>query len=263
MKRISFFLYIAVTALFISCSDDASDEVADDSADNVGEEATGFSAELQTILTTDNVTSAVDNALALLFINNDSSNKAAANDCYSAEYSDAGFSATFNNCSLNGSENINGTLNVLYSFSGNDNEYTVTFSEFFIGTVKVDGSRKFTLNSTDSQQALSYSIASNITVEEEDGTVITESGNKSFAFIFAEGEDTVWNLSGNWTVTVDNDTYTIGGNVSKPLTCAYWSSGSMAINKNGIDLTIEFGDGTCDNEALLTYPDGTTEAIQL
>ncbi|KPM33448.1 Hypothetical protein I595_351 [Croceitalea dokdonensis DOKDO 023] len=257
MKRISFYLSIAITALFISCSDDAAEDTME-----IVEEPTGFSAELQTILTTDDVSSAVDDALAQLFIGGSTSNKG-VNDCYSADYTDAGFTATFNNCVLNGSENINGTLNILYSFTGNENEYTVTFSEFFVGTTKVDGSRKVTLNTTDLEQGLSYSIASNITVEEENGRIITESGNKLFQFIFAEGEDTVWNLSGNWTVTVDNDTYVIGGNVSKPLNCEYWASGSMAIGKNGIDLDVDFGDGTCDDEALLTYPDGTTETIQL
>ena len=260
MKRISVYLTILCSVIFFSCSDD--EELTTDDTEN-GTALNDFSAELQTILSADELSSTVDNVLGQLFVDNGQTNKAATNDCYSAEYTDSGFSATFNNCVLNGTENINGTLNILYSFGENQNEFTATFTDFFVGSTVINGSRRFTLNATDLEEQLTFTIASNLTIEFENGTTISESGDKTFGFLFEEGEDTLWNLSGNWTVTVDNDTYVIGGNVSKPLTCEFWSAGSMAISKNGLDLEVNFGDGTCDDQATLTYPDGTMETLTL
>ena len=37
----------------------------------------------------------------------------------------------------------------------------------------------------------------------------------------------------------------------------------MSLNKNGLNVTVDFGDGTCDDLATLTYPDGTMEEISL
>ena len=37
----------------------------------------------------------------------------------------------------------------------------------------------------------------------------------------------------------------------------------MELSKNGLEVNVDFGDGTCDDIALLVYPDGTTEEISL
>ena len=186
-----------------------------------------------------------------------------SNECYTAEYTDTGFTATFNNCALNGSENINGTLTVIYGTDANTTTYTATFSDFFVGTIKVNGTRTFTLNSGQMDEAISFTITSDISVEYDDGKTISENGTKTFEFVFEDGMDTLWNLSGSWTVMVDGDTYTVSGDVSKNLICEYWTMGSMKIGKNGLQVDVDFGDGTCDDKATVTYPNGATEEIAL
>jgi hypothetical protein len=113
------------------------------------------------------------------------------------------------------------------------------------------------------EETISFEISSNINLEFEDGSVISESGTKVFAFVFEEVEDTLWNLQGTWTITKDGNTYTVGGNVSKGLTCEYWSQGAMNISVNELEVDIDFGDGTCDDQAVLTYPNGATQNVTL
>ncbi len=257
IRKINLLVTAGILLCSLSCSEDANEDTV------LTQELS--QTELQTILDTDEVTSALDTALAELYTGNSNSNKSfqTSNDCYTAEYTETGFSATFNNCVLNGTENANGTLTVIYGADSNTASYTATFEDFFIGNIKINGTRTFTLNTTGTEEAISFTISSNITVEFETGETISENGTKTFAFVFAEGEDTLWNLSGSWTVQLDGDTYTISGDVSKTLVCEHWSSGVMQVNKNGLEVAVDFGDGTCDNMATLTYPDGTSEEITL
>ena len=258
MKRIVLLTCLTALVSLSSCSEDAVDPLLEE---NAGEEGDFTSAELQDILEMDETTGMFDTILSDLYANNGASSKA-GNECYSAEFVENGFVATFNNCVLNETENINGTLNVLYGVGDSGATFTATFSDFFIGTIKVNGTRTYTLTVTP-EETLSFEINSNVSLEYEDGSIVSESGTKVLAFLFEEGEDTLWNLSGTWTYQKDGNTYTITGNISTGLTCEYWSQGTMNIAINDLVVDIDFGDGTCDDQAVLTYPNGATQNITL
>lgn len=255
MKKIGLYLGFIALALLASCSEDAED------TQTIEGEFT--QTEVQTILVADETTSAVDNILSELYLDNGGTNKAASNDCYSVEYLENGFIATFNNCVLNETENVNGTLNVMYSIDESSATYTATFEDFYVGTTRVNGTRTYTITGSEMENTVGFSITSNISLEFENGDTLSESGTKTFAILFEEGQDTLWNLSGNWTVVSNNDTYTISGNVSKDFLCEYWTQGSMNISKNGLAVDVDFGDGTCDDQAVITYPNGATQNITL
>lgn len=253
--RIAFSLTLSALVL-ASCSDDAEDNGA------IEQELT--QTEVQSILETDEVTSVVDNALAELYSANTTTSKSAtSNECYSAEYTETGFTATFNNCVLNTTENINGTLTVTYGLEGSTASYTATYEDFFVGNIRINGTRTYTLMGSDLETSVAFSITSNISIQFEDGASVSENGTKTYAIVFEEGQDTLWNLSGNWTVQVDGNTYAISGDVSKNLICEYWTQGTMAVNKNGLGIDVDFGDGTCDDQATVIYPNGATEQISL
>ncbi len=259
MRKMKLAVYLmAGIVVLASCSDDAEDN------GNIEQELT--QTEVQSILETDDVTSVVDEILADLYIANDGSTSRSAtenDDCYSAEYGENGFTAVFNNCALNGTDNINGTLTVTYGLDDSSATYTAAYEDFFVGTIKINGTRTYVLSGSEEESSLSFTITSNITVEFEDGETISENGVKTFAVVFQEMEDTLWNLSGNWTVQVDGTTYSISGDVSRNFVCEYWTMGSMTVNKNGLEVDIDFGEGSCDDDATLTYPDGTTQDIKL
>ena len=246
--------------LLFSCSEDSSPDLGVED----GQQLT--SQEMETILHADDLTSAVDAVLSDLYIGGFATKRAgerAKNDCYETTYTENGFTVTFTDCSVEGSETLNGTVNVFYEENQNGASFTATFTDFMVGETTVNGTRRITLNGEQSETNISFTTTSNITVTLEDGSVITENGTKTFTVVFEEGEDTLFNLQGNWTITEGENTFTIAGNISKQFNCAYWSSGTMNVSKNGLSLDVDFGDGTCDKKATVTYPNGATQEITL
>ncbi|MCL6265952.1 hypothetical protein [Flagellimonas myxillae] len=256
LKTLSFFGFALL--LFQSCSEDA-----------VGTGDNGLtSAELETILTTDETAGTVDNALTELFANNGATGKSAkgSNECYSAEYTDTGFVATFNNCVLNGTDNVNGTVTVTYEAGSGAAAFTATYVDFYVGTLKINGTRTFSISGDAEQNSIAFSVTSDMTVETEDGSEISETGTKTVGFTFGDTLATsTISISGNWEVQAHGNTYAVStiDDLEGSLGCEYLVAGSMNVAKNGLVITVDFGDGECDDAATLTYPDGTEEEISL
>ena len=104
-----------------------------------------------------------------------------------------------------------------------------------------------------------------MTIQLKDGSIIEEMGSKTFEVIFdtINFENSALTIDGDWTVKADENTYTV--NITNPLelsfSCEYAGKGLMQLSKNGLKVDVNFGDGTCDDKATLTYPDGTVEEI--
>lgn len=225
-------------------------------------------AELHTVLSVDEVSGVTDSALADLYATTTGKMGSAfkMNECYTAEYTDTGFVATFNNCVLNGTDNVNGTVTVTYEMGTETASFTATYVDFYVGTVKLNGTRTFVANTNGDQNSISFTVTSDMTVEMEDGSVISEAGTRSFSFTFgADLASTTYSISGNWTVMAEGNTYAVetlealAGNAA----CGYVTSGSMVVSKNGLAVTVDFGNGDCDDKATLIYPNGATEEITL
>lgn len=242
---------------FQSCSDDA--------MPGDGEALT--SAELQTILMTDDIAGAADSALAELYMGNTAKTLSAReNECYTAEYSDTGFVATFNNCVLNDTENVNGTVTVTYEVGEGTASFTATFTDFYVGSIKINGTRTFVVNTSTDQNSVSFTVTSDMSVELEDGTMVSETGEKTFGFVFGDDLSSfTLTLSGSWAVQIDENSYEVETledlQVTSP--CEYVTSGSMVVSKNGLAVTVDFGNGECDDKATLIYPNGATEVVTL
>ncbi|WP_420322555.1 hypothetical protein [Flagellimonas sp.] len=255
----SLFAFLGFVFVFLEgCSEDAK-PLGD------GQELT--QAELQTILETDDITGSVDTVLAELFAGNTTGKIAQkANECYTVEQTQTGFVAIFNNCVLNGTENINGTLTVTYALEGETISYTATYVDFYVGTLKLNGTRTFVLGAGADQNSISFTVTSDLSVVMEDESVITENGTKTFSFTFGDSlENSSFSISGEWTITASGNTYSIKtiDDLQGSLTCEHLVSGSMEVSKNGLKVTVDFGDGQCDAVATVTYPDGTMEEIEL
>ncbi|WP_437395453.1 hypothetical protein [Flagellimonas lutimaris] len=257
-QKILSIVLISVTLIsFQSCSEDA---IPGD-----GEKLT--QAELQTILSTDDIAGIADTALAELFAGNSAkSSTAKEGDCYTAEYTETGFVATFNNCVLNGTDNVNGTVTVTYEVGEEASSFTATYQDFYVGTVKINGTRSYEITASGDQTSISFTVVSDMSVEMEDGTIISENGTKTFSIIFGDSlETTVFTVSGNWTVMANGNTYAVEtledlqGNAS----CEHLTTGAMTVSKNGLAVTVDFGNGECDNIATIIYPNGATEEITL
>ncbi len=246
-------LLSGVLLMAYSCSDD----------DTTAEEVTLTQTELKAVLETDEITGGIDLALYELSSNNGSTGKSTSNECYSAVYSDTGYVATFNNCVLNGTENVNGTLSVTYDQQGETGSFTASYVDFYVGEIKINGTRSFAFSTNSNDSAITFEVTSEMTVEMEDGSIISDSGTKSTTITF--NDTTTYSIEGSWTVVFEGNTYNVNVNnaLTSEISCSYVSSGNMDVSKNGLSVNVDFGDNTCDNIALLTYPNGVEEEITL
>ena len=251
--------FIAIAMIgFQSCSEDG--------MPNEGEALT--QEELQTILSTDDIAGAADTALAELFAGETAAKGATAKEgeCYSAEYSDTGFVETFNNCVLNGTDNVNGTVTVTYEVGEEASSFTATYQDFYVGNIKINGTRTYEISAGSQENSVSFTVESDMTIEMEDESIISENGTKTFGITFGDDlESTVFSLSGNWTVETEGNTYSVQTleDLQGNATCEYLTTGSMTISKNGLAVTVDFGNGECDDVATIIYPNGATEEITL
>lgn len=242
---------------FYSCSED--------SMPPEGERLT--QAELQTILTTDDIAGIADDAIADLY--NGSTEQtlmAKDNECYNAEYSENGFLATFNNCTLNGSDDVNGTIMVTYATGEGSATFTATYVDFYVGTTQISGTRTYALAVGSDENTGSFTVTSNMSVVFEDGSTIEENGSKTFTIDYDGNDETlIMGISGEWTVETDDHTYSVETieDLEASSSCAYLVSGSMLVSKNGLEVTVDFGNGACDKKVTLIYPNGATEEISL
>ncbi|RKN81111.1 hypothetical protein [Ulvibacterium marinum] len=253
-KRYALFYAVALFAL--GCSNDSDDN-------NQDFEFT--QAEVKTILETDGVSSVADSVISELYMGN-SAKSAKNEECYSATYNDTGFNVTFNNCVLNGTENVNGTLNIVYANENESASFTATYTDFYVGEIKINGTRSFTLGGNSEGNSISFTVTSDMTLTLADDSVIAENGTQTLGFVFGQSlAESVFTVSGNWTLLLDGNTYkvAVGTTLEGNLGCGYLNKGIMTVDKNGLAVAIDFGDGSCDDKATVTYPDGTTEDISL
>lgn len=252
-------LFGSIGLMLIGCNKD------DTESPEQQEELT--SVEVKTILETDDVSGIADTIIAELYMNDASSAKSAKEtECYTASYSETGFTTTFNNCVLNGTENINGTLTVTYAVESETAAFTATFDDFYAGDIKINGTRSFVLNSNSQQGSMSFSVTSDMSVVMADGSTIEENGTKTVGFTFGDSlESSIYTIDGDWTLKIDGDTYAVivGTTLEGNLSCGYLTTGQMSVDKNGLKVLVGFGDGSCDDMALLTYPNGATQDISL
>ncbi len=248
----------AITLAISSCSNDAEDPVEQDSSLSP--------TEVKTILEIDQISSAADDVVRELFNADQSGMTAKYEACYQTMFSDTGFTVSFDNCSPDeNGELYDGTLSVVYGTDGDSFAYVINFDNLRIGDIALDGTRSF---SFDAQQdnSIVFEVTSDMMVTMADGEVISEKGSKTFAIVFDDelGKGML-SLEGDWVLKVDNNTYTVSVPqlLEANFGCDYIGKGLMLLNKNGLEVSVDFGDGGCDDIAELAYPDGTTENISL
>lgn len=223
-------------------------------------------AEIEAVLETDEITGGIDVALFELYNNGSSTGKTMVNECYSAQYTDTGYVATFNNCVLNGTENINGTLTVTYDTDGEQGSFSASYVDFYVGEIKINGTRSYQLSTNGETGSVSFEVTSDLTVEMADGSEISDAGTRSFTLTFGDSLDsTTYSIAGTWAVVYDGNTYnvTVNAPLTSSVSCGYIAAGDMSVSKNGLTVNVDFGDSTCDNVATITYPNGVEEEITL
>ena len=150
--------------------------------------------------------------------------------------------------------------------------YTVTFEDLTLGNRLISLTATFTnegLNEDD-HWVISFESLSTTTFEKKDEvfTIVREfSGEREWleGFDTPKASDDIFLLSSNGSITV-NDELKFEKTTIEPLlidrTCRWPLSGILEITKGGESMTIDYGEGDCDNIAEVTK-DGETEEIEL
>ncbi len=254
-------MILLIASFAVSCSTDESEKDTILATDML------TAQEVQLVIESDQLTGAADQVLSQLFLNNGAAGKNnIAGDCYVAEYTEGGYSVTFNNCVLNGTYTVNGSLVVAYDFESESASYTVTYTDFYVNEALLNGTRTILFLGNTVENTLSYTVTSNMNLILADGTNVSENGQRVFGFTIGENvEDIAITLSGSWNLNDGSDVYTISviNELQTKLGCNYVAKGLMGLDKNGLAITVDFGDGTCDAMATITYPNGSTEEVSL
>jgi hypothetical protein len=147
---------------------------------------------------------------------------------------------------------------------------TITYTNCVIDSVQIDGFASETFNG-DNQTTRVVSTNSNVTLVLADGTVLERSGNHLREWLAGldtpmEHSDDQIQITGN--VIIESSTGTIWAKtVIEPLLkvsdCRYPVQGIVQFTQNGTILaTLNYGNGECDNLAILTV-DGEEVEIEL
>jgi len=145
----------------------------------------------------------------------------------------------------------------------------VSFDNFYNNRRKIEGG--FTiLKERENQNGNPQSTNTfNITVTWPDDSTAHKEGTKTRELIeggnTATWGDDVFKITGHWNFTRKDGTVhvtTITTPLRRELSCRFIVSGVIAIQKNDQAAVLDFGDGTCDDLAMLTK-DGVTTEIHL
>lgn len=148
---------------------------------------------------------------------------------------------------------------------------SLTFDNFYIDAIKVEGTQAWTNNGINSAGQWSFTkTATGMKISFPDGT--STSWNHTHTCTLIEGAltltfwDNVWSVTGNTTGTnregVDY-TATITTHLIKKASCRWISEGVVEFNAKGETATFDFGDGSCDRFATLALPNGNTIQIKM
>ncbi|MCX2680357.1 hypothetical protein OOZ15_10430 [Galbibacter sp. EGI 63066] len=280
----NFLMFILpATALIVSCNDDSDEIKSGESAITPEEVRASMQAE--------DLSNELDNVIDLMvsddFLNTASKDETTANrgwwmpECLTvtSEATGEGFTVTMDfgeGCEMHHGKVFSGSFTVLYT-TVNDSETmtfnrnsTVTFDNFAVDSVTVNGTKSFEHSFTEGENPMTVAVT-DIQMTWEDDTSFTISSEKTREWVEGFHTGAAWNesaflITGNASVTRrDGGTFT--SEIITPLraefSCHYIVSGVLTYSRNGETAEVDFGDGTCDDKAMYTGPDGETVEITL
>ena len=147
---------------------------------------------------------------------------------------------------------------------------TSTFVDFFIDGVQVSGNKMVTVAAIDTEGNVTLERSSDLEFIFEDK--ILRSWTAEHTLVQLSGGDTRFRMDDAWSITGSAEgTNARKGEFAiqilealiKKGDCPWIVSGVKEITASGQTFLINFGDGSCDNKAILTLPDGETREIVL
>lgn len=179
-------------------------------------------------------------------------------------------------CDMPNGNTLRGTIIVSGSTDFNQSTHTIHYSfvDFYHNSTLIEGNNTVvrTLQSTDANPNL-HPVAHmtiHMTFTLINGNVYTRVGNRVREMVVGYNTPHVWLdneflITGSWVTTLPNggiQTSTITTPLRILMNCNYIVSGVLTITRNNVTATLDYGDGACDNSAIVTI-NGVAHTITL
>lgn len=160
------------------------------------------------------------------------------------------------------------------SYNNNKDEMTrtinVSFNNFTVDDVGITGTHTVVRVKQNENGNPQSTFTTNIAVAWSDGTSAQFEGNRVREWVEGFGNgiwgDNVFLVTGSWTLTT-REGLVYEAATTTPLrresACRFIVSGIISVERDALTATLDFGDGTCDNKATLTQPNGEVREINL
>ena len=176
-----------------------------------------------------------------------------------------------NGCTMPNGNTYSGTVTITrdWDMAAHSISGSITFDQFYVNDLMIEGSSNFTreINAAGNPQ-ITHDFDFTLTFPNGDTTSRSGTRTREWAEGFGTPShtDDVFLITGNSHIVRRNGVV-LDAVIVTPLrreaTCPYFVSGTIEITKNGQTAVLDFGNGTCDDEATLTLPNGTVRVIHL
>jgi hypothetical protein len=174
-------------------------------------------------------------------------------------------------CTTRNDNTVSGKIIMDYTFAFTGQSITINYSfeDFYFNGKKIEGTVnkiRVRVNDNGNPQA---TITKNIKIIWEDDSFVTVQGERIREWIKGFGNriwsDNVFLITGNWTITNKAGVVrqaTVTEPLRREMACRFLVSGVIEITKDGSKLTLDYGDGTCDDLATVNI-NGTVKEIHI
>ena len=179
-------------------------------------------------------------------------------------------------CTFHNGNVLKGKIILSFVFQPLATSHTLTyrFDNFYHNGIKFNGTKTIivSLSTSNANQNIHpiFVINLDINVMFPNNRVLKIVGTKTREIIQGQStpefSDNVYQITGNWETTFPNGatrTATITSPLIVKMTCPNIVKGIITFTKNGNSATLDFGDGNCDKQAMLTINGGTPVLIEL
>jgi hypothetical protein len=142
--------------------------------------------------------------------------------------------------------------------------------DFYLDAKNILGSKTLLRQLSNQNGNPQFTHTLDLTVIWPNGAQASRNGVKTREWIegFGSGlwSDNVFEVTGNWNTTFINGnshTYEVVIPLRREVTCYYFVSGSMDVQRTNFGGVFDYGIGDCDNQATFTFNNGTVIEITL
>jgi len=168
-------------------------------------------------------------------------------------------------CDMPNGNILKGQIIISFEYQPSATSHTINYSfvDFYHNAIKINGAKTFTrVLGTSAANPNTHPIVTmtmNLTATMPNGTVFTRVGSRVREII--EGQttpeltDNVYQITGSWNTTAPNGierTSTITTPLLIKLNCSNIVKGIITFARNGNTSTLDYGNGDCDNQAIVT-----------